>query len=435
MADQEQAPQTYKDATKIGREALQDALREMVDNGERNTHRLAERIMEDHGVFWGHDGIRQVFRRLWPDEPGLTSSTTATEESSRPSDLDRKEELRELRTRQSDDAKEERRNEILRSALGQYSPIPYNPPAGLRYDNADHLWVLHVSDWHIGQYIEGAKTGGLYFHSSEVAQMQVEKMLEIMREIMRDGGREVRKILVILNGDIVEGDDMRSSQHTEIDMLVTQQTMKAFDLVRYLLDGLHELARDEIFVSSVGGNHDRASRRPGNAGMAELGYVDSYAWLIGAMLERFYADDDRMTIHNWDTFFGRLTFGGHRIVHSHGADIRWGAGAYGGVPWYPIMNAAQRYRQMIGGDLDALFLGHGHMSAQLPLDPASWVMMNGALPPSTGYVQSSFKSIRRPVQQLVALNKHGLVNTYPLYLDVGAVAERDQVWTDAPESE
>lgn len=342
---------------------------------------------------------------------------------------ERRAEMKELRSLRTDSKRSELYTAAITEGLGKYEPTAYQPPEGLHTDHADHLWVLHLSDWHIGQQIDGSRTGGLYYHNIDVAREQVAQLLRILFEIMRDGGREVRKLLVIVNGDIVEGDDMRPSQHREIDMLVTEQTMEGFDLLRMLLDGLRPIIRDEIVVSNVGGNHDRASRRPGNAGMAELGYIDSYAWLIGAMLQRWYADEPSITVHNWETFFGRLTFGGHKLVHSHGADVNWSTGGYSGVPWNAISMAGKKYASMLGG-YDALFFGHGHIPAWLPVDPASHIFMNGSLPTSTGYVQSKFKAVRRPVQQLVMFNKHGAVANYPLYLDVGQVATADEIWLD-----
>lgn len=357
--------------------------------------------------------------------PRVTLSAPEDEEAR----AERRAEMKELRTLRTASVAREQYTATIAEHLGSYTPTVYDPPEGLRDDHADHLWVLHLSDWHIGQQIEGSRTGGLYYHDLAVAQEQVAKLRQVLWEIMRDGGRKVRKLLVIVNGDIVEGDDMRPSQHREIEMLVTEQTMEGFDLLRALLDSLRPMIEEEIVVSNVGGNHDRASRRPGNAGLAELGYVDSYAWLIGAMLQRWYANDPTITVHNWETFFGRLVFGGHKLVHSHGSDVNWSTGGYAGVPWNAISMAGKKYASMLG-EFDGLFFGHGHIPAWLPVDPASHIFMNGSLPTSTGYVQSKFKAVRRPVQQLIMYNRHGAVANYPLYLDVGQAASADEIWID-----
>lgn len=430
MVEQDSGLRAFRNVHKEERATIAGWVRDRIAAGHRDTAALAIEVAERFAVAWTAHGIRQSMDRLY-GITGLTAVAALAVPDAPLEVRDRRSEVVELRRATTDAAKAEQIRSLLTEHLSTWKPRPYNPPAGLRDDHADHLWVLHLSDWHIGQNTDKASTGGLFVQTSDIAKEQVTRMAEILREIMRDGGRKVRKLLIIMNGDIVEGDDMRNSQHTDIDRLVMAQTVEAFDLSRWLIDGLQELFEEEVVVSSVGGNHDRTSRKPGNAGGGELGYVDSYAWLIGEMLKRWYVEDSRTTIFNRSTFFGQIMFGGHRFVHSHGADIKWTTGGHSGIPWNAISVAAMRYEQMVGG-YDALFLGHGHIPGMLPMGQQSNVFLNGSLPPSTSWVQASFKANRRPVQQLVMFNKHGAVAYYPLYLDVGNRASTEEVWLDVP---
>lgn len=423
------------------REQVIGYLDQAVAYGEKDARKLAHNLLNGVLPFPVVMSPQRV-QRLCKDRFGVTVFTSDVRTSSAPlppeqviEQRDLKAEAAELRKLTADAAKSDQMRRLLTEHLGTWRPTPYNPPSGLHEDRADHLWVLNISDWHIGQETSKDSTGGLFEQNTGMARAQVQLLLQVLREILRDGGREVRKLLVILNGDIVEGDDMRNSQHTGIDLLVMQQTVEAFDLLRWFLDGLLELF-PEVVVSSVGGNHDRTSRKPGSAGGGELGYVDSHAWLIGEMLTRWYSQTEptRMKVINWPTYYGRLVFGGHRFVHSHGADIKWSTGGHSGIPWNAISVAAGKYDQMVGG-FDALFLGHGHIEAKLPLGRQSHVFLNGALPPSTDYIQSSFKAERRPVQQLSMWNKHGMVAYYPVYLEVGNRVSSAELWADTPNAE
>lgn len=429
----------YSRLSSLQRDGIRGAVEKLIADGERNVWNLSQAVEARYSVHWPASAMYERFRRLGVPleqrDPSRAVEEKVKSGPPRPEEViekrDLKAEAAELRAATTDAAKAQQIRDMLQLHLGTWTPRPYNPPPGLREDKADHLWILHLSDWHIGQNTDKDSTGGMFVQTTDIAREQVTRMSEILREIMRDGGRKVRKLLIIMNGDIVEGDDMRNSQHTDIDRLVMEQTVDAFDLSRWLIDSLQELFEEEIVISAVGGNHDRTSRKPGNAGLGELGYVDTYSWLIGEMLTRWYEKDPRTTVHNRRSFFGQISFGGHRIVHSHGADVKWTTGGHSGIPWNAISVAAMRYEQMVGG-YDALFLGHGHIAAALPLGQQSHIFLNGSLPPSTGWVQASFKANRRPVQQLTMWNRHGCVAYYPIYLDVGNRAATEEIWLESP---
>lgn len=338
--------------------------------------------------------------------------------------------LKQAREMVKNQASREVRTDIIREALQDIRAfIPeYNPPPGLRKVASGWYKIVHLSDWHIGQMTEAGSTGGLYYHNIDVATQQIERMKEIERAILRDSGKVVERTLIVVNGDMVDGDDMRNSQHRDIEMLVTEQTMKCLRLLISYIQHEAEITEGDVVVSFVGGNHDRTSRKAGNAGLGELGYTDTYAWMMGEMLKMLFEGNERITILNHDTFFGMLEFEGFRIVHSHGADVNWSAGSYGGVPWYGIMNAVNQYRAMTQGDFDLLMLAHGHQPAMIQ-NGDTWVNMNGSLPGTSTFVQSKFKAIRTPIQWVLMLNEHGLVDQMPLYLDVGQrEKDEDAIW-------
>ena len=321
----------------------------------------------------------------------------------------------------------------IQSALSSYEPsIVFPFPEQDAQTTVD--WAIELSDWHIGQATTMEHTGGMYEQTLAVTRKQVDRLIRAISGIFYESkGKVVRNLWIPILGDIVEGDSMRPAQLREIELPVVQQTVEGFDLLAYFISTLLELpGLETVTIDMVGGNHDRTTSKPGNAGLGETDFVDTYAWLIGAMLQRRFENDPRVSIENWETFFGTREFAGLRHVFEHGSSIRGGSGSYGGIPWYPIANAASKWSAMLGG-VDMVWLGHQHTPYVIPLGQQGHIIGNGSLPATSRYVQSQFKSIRRPQQWLVEFHrKHGATAFRPLYADIdlpapGAVWDAKQL--------
>lgn len=387
-----------------------------------------------------YDAVKSRARRL-----GVSFTRKAREEQPRP-DIDKavaretdklrnRELATELAQLQRTEAKRQQYIRSIEASLDPYEPTPLVPARESYEDLSPHSWLLQFSDWHVGQSTPIQSTGGIYEQTTEITRWQVESMVEALRSIhdTQSKGYDIRKLMVVFNGDLLENDSMRASQARGIDRLVTQQAVEVFDLMGYTLRQLLTLPGvEEIEVHNVGGNHDRTSQKAGNAGLGELDYVDTYSWLVGTLLGRALADEPRINITNWETFFGYAQFCGKRIIFEHGSSIRLGVGSYGGIPWYPVMNGANKMIDMLGGG-DIVLLGHVHSPAVLPIKQGAWVVVNGALPATTGYVQSSFKAVREPTQWLLNLHEeHGVVEFHPIYA-APPTMKKSGVWTPVSE--
>ncbi len=290
-------------------------------------------------------------------------------------------------------------------------------------------WAICLSDWHIGQKTALGDTGGIYEQTLAVSHIQVNKLISaISRIFFESKGKHVRKLWVMVIGDIVEGDAMRPAQLREIEIPVVKQTVEAHDLLAYFLRSMLQLpGLEELIVDIVGGNHDRTTSRPGNAGLGETDFVDTYAWLVGAMLTRAFENDSRVSITNWETFYGTRTFAGLRHAFEHGASIRLGGSSYGGVPFYSLVNAARQYSSMLGG-VDCVWFGHLHTPYHIALGQEGHLFGNGAFPATSRFIQSRYKSLRRPSQRLVEFHRDvGVTASRELYVDVNLPKPGD-VW-------
>lgn len=298
-----------------------------------------------------------------------------------------------------------------------------------------HTWGLVISDWQLGQKDTLAGTGNVFEQSTEITKAQVREMwerVERLHDIQRNA-KVVDELVIFSLGDLLENDQMRASQAGQIDSLVTRQAVDVTDLEAWLIT--QALARfPKVRVLHVGGNHERTSPKPGNAGLGELGFTDTYSWLIGEFLRRMFEksiDSGRLEIVNHESFFGTAIVADLRCVYEHGASFRSSTGSYGGVSYYSIANAAAGYQKMLDG-ADLTIMGHHHVPMLLPMGGWGWQVMNGALTPSSGYAQSNFKGYRRPSQTLLDLHpKRGVVGWHPLYLETPNMVRPGQFWRQA----
>lgn len=356
--------------------------------------------------------------------PALVDQRMAFERSRAALAIERAELKKLLSAKDSADAY---RDVMRRSILAL--PVPdMLEPFQLSHDKPTHTWVLTLSDIHVGQKTTIESTGEMFEQSTERVKEQFDtlwKGLLRLWEIDRHG-KNLSKLVILLLGDIVEGDGMRPSQAMGIDLLVVKQAVTAADLLREFIRRTLTIF-NEVEVQNVGGNHDRTSPKPGNAGLGELGYADTYAWLIGEFLRMGFDDNPRLKIKNWESFFGTAIIANQRTVFEHGASFRTSTGSYGGVPYYPISNAADKYRQMLDG-ADLVVFGHFHIPAVLPMG-RGWQVLNGSFTPSTNWVQSSFKRVGTPTQMLLDLHpKYGLLQARPIYLPHDGIAEPGAIW-------
>ena len=319
--------------------------------------------------------------------------------------------------------------DTIKSVLDPFESSEVFPLPQVSEKRTEVDWAICLSDWHVGQYTAIETTNDMYEQTVAVTRLQVDKLLAALTYIFHESqGKRVRRLWVLVLGDIVEGDSMRPAQLREIEIPVVKQTVEGADLLAYFIRSVGQLPGvEEVIVDCVSGNHDRTTTKPGNAGLGETDYCDSFAFLIAEMLKRAFSNDDRIEITNHESFFGVRKFGGLRHAYEHGSSIRGGGGSYGGIPFYGIVNSAQKYESMLEG-VDVVWYGHLHCAYTLPLGQRGRIIGNGALPATSRFVQSRYKTIRRPQQTLVEMHRnHGITAIRDLYADVGLQAP-GEVW-------
>lgn len=355
------------------------------------------------------------------DEMDEAASLPARLERER-EDAKRKADIRELRRLLKAENHRQESLAILRDLVPLVEPPKLSPAPKPPRKAPRHTQCLVTSDWQMGQHSKLGASGGIYTQTTDITKRQIRRMWELVeiRHRLESAAKLIEELVIFDLGDLVEGDQMRPSQAAEVDAPVTRQAVDVLDLSSWLIQQALTLY-PKVRWLKVGGNHDRTSTKPGNAGLGELGYTDTYSWFVGEVLKRMFAqaiDSGRLEIVNHESFFGTADVAGMRCVYEHGASFKSSAGSYGGVSFYSIANAARGYKEMLDG-ADMVLMGHHHKAMVLPMNGGwGWQVMNGALPPSSSWIQSSFKSIGRPTQLMLDIHHEvGLTQWAPLYLE------------------
>ncbi len=365
--------------------------------------------------------------RLSVGEPNLDAAL----EAAHAKDIEQQQ-RKELKTATALESRIRRYIAVLEEHVKAYEPTPFVPVATKRQlaKLPQHEALLFTGDWHTGMRTKIHETGGVYEQDVATTRSQVTKLWDRLERLHNIEAASVNytKLHIVSLGDLIEGDDMRPSQHRQIEDVMTVQTIQAFDMFTWMIRQALQIY-ETVEVDMVGGNHDRTARNRGNAGLGELDYADTMSWLIGEFTKRVFVDEPRVKITNWNTFFGYKVVAGQRLVFEHGSSFRWNANSYGGIPWYSVSQLPRKYAEMLG-EADITAIGHGHRPAILPAG-RGWMVVNGAFPATSNYEQSGFKSVHRPLQWLLSVHEeHGLTAYKPIYLDVPGTLLPGQVWED-----
>lgn len=322
--------------------------------------------------------------------------------------------------------------QIIRDMSVMISPPKYHPVAAAPKRAPRHTAALVTSDWQLGQLSKLSASGGMYEQTSAVTKRQVRQMWErfLLCHRIEAAGKNYDELVLWNLGDMCDGDQLRVSQAVEVDAPVTQQALDVLDLEAWLIEQALTVF-PKVRVLRVGGNHDRTSAKAGLAGLGELGFTDTYSWLIGGFIQRLFTksiDQGRLDIVNHESFFGTAKVVGLRAVYEHGSSFKASTGSYGGISFYSIANAARGYKEMLEG-ADLVLFAHHHRAMILPLN-GGWGahIMNGALPPTSNFIQT-LKGYGRPQQWMLDFHESvGVAGYRPLYLEQPEHMRPGQFW-------
>lgn len=268
--------------------------------------------------------------------------------------------------------------------------------------------ALLLSDTHFDEVVLANEVGGLNQYDRRIAELRLKAWAENAIKMARHylSGLTYDGAVVMLGGDIFSGDIHEELAQTNEDTILgsllhwSEQICAALDVLADEFGKVH--------VPCVMGNHGRQSRKP----RMKLRARTNYDWLLGKMVERYFAKDKRFTFdisENADTRIQVYEWG-HLL--SHGDQVS-GGGGIGGV-WPPIMRMKARKAQRameVGNPFQTMWIGHWHQYISTP-----GMIVNGSLKGLDEYAWINNFGYEVPQQALAVITpEHNITFQAPVF--------------------
>jgi predicted phosphodiesterase len=309
--------------------------------------------------------------------------------------------------------------EAIRKEIYGMSEVAAEPPKWCIDAAPAHLPGVPMtmwSDWHWGEIVDLAQTGGVNKFNRAIAKERVKRLVQVTIDLCYKHMVQPKYpgIVICLGGDMITGNIHEELRETNEGPL--QVTL--LEVQEQLIAALTAMANKfkRVFVPCVVGNHGRTTHKP----RAKNRVFESYEWNLYHQVARHFRDDKRFQFFIPDEADASFAVLGHQFLLTHGdaLGVKGGDGIIGALG--PIARGAVkvgRSEAQIGRDFDTLLIGHWH--TWMPRGDMVPVLVNGALKGYDEYARLFLRApYSRPSQALWFMHqKHGFTAQWPIYLD------------------
>jgi hypothetical protein len=276
-----------------------------------------------------------------------------------------------------------------------YSPQVPNPPEG-----DEEVMIVVVSDLQIGHRTKTTNIRRVRARGVNLAKSVI-RIADLHR-----GMYPIRKLVIVLNGDYVQGLPPFFMNVAEMEMSLFKQV---YDhaipiLANLIVAWAHEF--EEIEVVCVPGNH---GRQGGKMGDDEFN-VDT---IIHMTLQSMFTDNPNIKwfIDSEQFYMVHKVFRTKMLAY-HGQGIKMSLS----IPWYGIIQRLMRWQGAIE-PFDVFILGHFHVANFLTWND-SQIVMNGSWVSDDAWVMQNLGMNSIPTQVCFGVHpKRGITWRYILNLD------------------
>ena len=287
--------------------------------------------------------------------------------------------------------------------------------------------VVVWSDWHWGERVFKAQTGGVNEFDNAIAKARVTRLVDTTIELaMHHMVKPAYPgIIVCLGGDMITGNIHEELVATNEDPVA----VSLLDVQEVLIAALTRIADvfGNVFVPCVVGNHGRNTLKM----RAKNHTYESYEFILYCQLERHFRNDKRFRFLIPAETDAHFTVFGHRFMLTHGdtLGVKGGDGIIGALG--PIARGTikvGRSEAQIGRDFDTLLIGHWH--TYIDGGEAVPVIVNGTLKGYDEYARLFLRArYSRPSQVMFFVHpKYGLTARWPIYLEPKLVSADSSEW-------
>ena len=260
-------------------------------------------------------------------------------------------------------------NAIEQVNASEIEPPRWLSPAKPRASAA--TLVAMLSDTHFDEVVNPDEMEGLNAYNRTIAKLRLERWAKNVVKMARHylAGMKYDGLVLVLGGDIFSGDiheelkDTNEATMLESCLYWSEQIAGAVGLLA------EEFGR--VQVVSVVGNHGRMSRKP----RMKQRVVTNFDWLLAKMVERYFADDKRVSFVIPTSPDAWIQIYGHGHLITHGDQVHGGGGIGGIYPPIMRMRAKKEHKYLqTGQNFRTLWMGHWHTYLSTP-----HLIINGSL--------------------------------------------------------
>jgi len=307
-------------------------------------------------------------------------------------------EVKRLRRQLREQQREDLDTEAVRILLGRVAAAPVSPPRWTlqpgkgRGRGTPEVPVTVWSDWHMGEVVSFAETGGKNVYNPEIAAQRVRSLVAATISLARNHGPgDYPGIVVNLLGDFVSGGLHPELAKTDAEE-VLPTVLRCVELLAWALRQIAD-AFGQVYVPCASGNHGRATQKP----EFKRYIYKNFDWLIYQLLAREFAGDARLVFDIPDTNEVHYRVFGQRYLAMHGdmLGVKGGDGIIGSLG--PIARGETKVGKQasaLGLDYDVLVIGHWHQMLWLPR-----VIVAGTLKGWDEYARSALRAPPAPACQ------------------------------------
>ncbi len=269
--------------------------------------------------------------------------------------------------------------------------------------------LLHVSDAQIGAFVDPSLVGNLSEYSYPIFVRRLRHMVERTVAILRHQRTPRRKIddlVVLLGGDMVEGEAIFPGQAFQIDTPLFTQALSGG---RYVAQAIRDLAAQvkRVKVVCVRGNHGRSGKK------GDHHVVSNWDDVMYHFIAEWLRDCKNVEVWVSLSPFCLLNIYEWNFLASHGDEFK----GWSSIPAYGMRRAFLGYVSMTRMRIDAWFTAHHHQPTSLTV---GWgrAYMNGSFPGGSELSITRMQDSGPPTQKLYFIHRRRKVTSeWPIELD------------------
>jgi hypothetical protein len=256
-------------------------------------------------------------------------------------------------------------------------------PRADKRKRGEEVALVHATDWQCGKRTSTYDSDVLDARIRSLAA-KVAKLTEIQR-----ADHPVRRCVLMLGGDMVEGTAIFPGQPFEVDSSLYEQFFTAGRIVEQLVVDLLAMF-ERVDVVCEYGNHGRLGRKgdhPSQDNIDLFMYRTVAERLVGPRVSWQFSTD-------WRQLF---TIGEYRALLVHGDEIK----SFGGnTPAFGILRKATAWGSGVVPDFADVYMGHFHTPMTLTMPNGGQIYVTGS-PESDNVYAAEFVAARgHPSQRL-----------------------------------